>query len=142
MATPVLIVGEAPGREFGGEPLAGYASRLPGIESHDRENLLAEWPGKDGKGDAFPWLEAKDAAEILLHFVPPDVRIVLMGTRVARAFGFERHEYVWLTWFGARGRTFAVCPHPSGIVRWWNDPANVRRARGFFEELDAPPNGD
>jgi hypothetical protein len=26
-------------------------------------------------------------------------------------------------------------PHTSGLVHWWNDPANVRKAERFFKKI-------
>jgi hypothetical protein len=47
---------------------------------------------------------------------------VLLGRRVAAAFGLASAPY--LEWTEARGRTWVVMPHPSGVNRWWNDEEN------------------
>jgi hypothetical protein len=133
-STPVLVVGEAPGRG-NGEPLESAWRKLPALAYLDRVNLLSTYPGRNGKGAAFPIAEASDAAAGILLSVPADVPLVLMGARVALAFGIPRREYDWLDWFEWRGRSIAVCPHPSGIVRWWNDPENAGRAAAFFSGL-------
>ena len=63
-------------------------------------------------------------------------RYLLCGRRVAAAFGF-RADVAYLRWYRWEGKWYAVIPHPSGIVRWYNDPANVQRARRFLRRLAA-----
>lgn len=135
----VLLVGQAPSRDTcGGPPFSGRSGRrladLAGVK-HDelREvfalvNLLDRWPGKNGRGDAFPMGEAR-AAAARLDLSKHDV-VVLVGKSVARAFGIGEAEY-----FAERVGGVFVVPHPSGVNRWWNDAANEERARRFMEEL-------
>ncbi len=63
-------------------------------------------------------------------------RIVLLGLKVAAAFGL--HKLPLLEWQNvvAHGTRFkaARCPHPSNVNQWWNDDANVKRARHFLSE--------
>jgi hypothetical protein len=135
-AVRVLVVGEAPGRVGAGTTLEGAARRVPEILRLERTNLLAEYPGRYGKGTHWPLALAKAEATYLL-LEHPRRPLVLMGARVAAAFELARSDYEWLEWFPWRDRRLAVCPHPSGIVRWWNDPANVMLARKFFDALDS-----
>lgn len=111
----MILVGQAPGpRTDPGEPLSGRCV-----------NLLGAYPGRSGKGDAFPAGEARLAAAAL------DARgalVVLLGLGVTRAFK------VAAPWFGRRG-AFVVAPHPSGVSRWWNEAGNRRRARRFWRAL-------
>lgn len=137
-----LLVGEAPSRE-GGEPMGGrVGARLAAaagltvdefLRRCDRVNLLSRCPGKAGrpKGHAFPAEEARVAAEAL------DVRgrvVVILGKRVARACGLR--DVAWLTEVRLRDAELAfVVPHPSGIVRWYNDPANLDDLKVLMRRL-------
>jgi len=119
-------------------------SELAGVEFHewlaltDRYNVLDRWPGRDGKGDAFP---KRDAALGILRLAPliHSRRVVLLGKRAAGAFKFS-DEY--LRWdrrrivIGFRQVHFegAIFPHPSGINRWWNVPGNEKRAARFLRK--------
>lgn len=68
-----------------------------------------------------------------------ELRVVALGRLVGTALG--RAEAPWLAWkeiymptVTVWGTTVhvAVMPHPSGLNRWYNDPSNVERARGFM----------
>lgn len=118
------IVGQAPGRTRGERealegPCGDRFARLAGLggvgELRARArlvNLLGEWPGRAGKGDAFL------AGEVLL-----------LGRGVARAF---RVDSPFLEWRRVGGAVVAVVPHPSGVSRWWNCPENRARASAFL----------
>lgn len=106
-----------------------------GAQGLPRTNLLRAYPGRAGKGAAFPAEAGRAAAQRLLRRTRRDVPLVLLGTRVAASLGLRRADYDFLEWIEHRGRAMAVVPHPSGIVLWWNDPENRRAAREFFEEL-------
>jgi uracil-DNA glycosylase len=92
----ILFVGQAPSRDTeGGPPFSGRSGRrlasLCGLahsdlpKMFDLANLLDRWPGKAGKGDAFPLEEARaGAARLDLSGRP---LVVLVGRNVARAFG-------------------------------------------------------
>jgi uracil-DNA glycosylase len=135
----VIIIGQAPGPRGDGEPLSGQAGRrlsaLCGLTvdaylaQFERVNLLTHFPGKAGKGDAFPLPAARKAAAALLPALEGR-RVVLLGGKVAAAFGLQQAPL--LVWRPLGGAMVAVAPHPSGINRWWNDPRNVRRARRFW----------
>lgn len=67
--------------------------------------------------------------------------VLLMGRRVATAFGFgsarllEWQDGMWVgseLWVASQ---FVVFPHPSGLNRWWNEPDNVERARRFLRDV-------
>lgn len=140
-AVTPLIVGEAPNRAGQGRRpnttlTGGRIARLhPRANEVPRTNILREWPGPQGKGSAFPLEIAGPAAMRLWRRKPLRVPFLVIGTRAAAAFGIRRQDYEYLEWFEHRGRLVAVCPHPSGIVLWWNDPANVVRAGRFFREM-------
>lgn len=106
-----LIVGQAPSRKAG--QFRGRSGRrlaaLLGVEHEKLEvlfdvvNLIPHFPGKDGKGDAFPMNEARDAAKDLDVWNRPFV--LLVGKQVARACGVARPRYFELLVFQ---RAFAV----------------------------------
>jgi hypothetical protein len=120
-------------------------------------NLLDAWPGAAvGGGSQFPHEAGVDAASALVEFVTarvPRARLVLLGRRVARAFGVgeDRPWFEWsgLTWKSAAlGPTGAnprgllevvVFPHPSSTSHFWNERANVDAARRFLLSLVRPP---
>ena len=137
-----LLIGQAPSRL--GDPakpctgrfmrfLCGVAgvSTLAYLRAFERRNLLPAWPGKSGKGDAFPMEEARAAAAGM------DVRgrtVVCCGRKVAGAFGVRAG---FLSETEKDGAAFVVLPHPSGVNRWWNSRSNRRRARRLLRRLIA-----
>jgi uracil-DNA glycosylase len=141
-----LIIGQAPGRRGDGEPLSGMAGRRLAalccleleelLDRFERVNLLKTFPGKSGKGDAFPLAEARTAAVGLLSAVAAHRHTILLGSNVARAFQLHRLPLLeWRDAFRDLGSFVAVCPHPSGVNRWWNDSANFVRASRFWRDL-------
>lgn len=148
-----VLVGEAPSRDTEGRPpFSGRSGRrlaeLLGEDLDEAfllENLLQRWPGpaSSGKGSAFPLGPARKSARRLVREYRGR-RFVLVGWRVAAAFGVPVHVARPLRWYGdwahsldgsgAGAGSFAVLPHPSGVNLWWNDPANVERARRFLRE--------
>ena len=135
-----LLVGQAPSRTSDPRrPLEGKGApaRLAGLlgmraedlnRSFRRMNVLDEWPGRCGKGDAFPAGLAREAAKK----VRLRGRVVFLGKGAARAFGFRGEFLGWSDFGGSRA---AIFPHPSGVNRWFNDAGNRRRAREFMEEI-------
>lgn len=132
-----LLIGEAPSRTS--DPLRPFSGTTGGRivalagqpleQSWQLANLLPAWPGRAGKGTRWDRAAARRAALAL------DVegrRVVFVGRRVAAAFGHQHAPF--LEWLDdpERGCRFAVLPHPSGIVRWWNEPANADAARSFL----------
>ena len=103
------------------------------LRNTDRRNLFDEWPGKDGKGDAWDAKEAKRRASVLKDRLVGR-RVLFVGRRAAAAFGLR--DLPWLTWKSvSRGTKVAAIPHPSGIVLWWNDRENRRAARSFLNGI-------
>lgn len=145
-----LLVGQAPGpRSDPAEPLSGRCgarlAELCGLElpdflaRFDRVNLIKEFPGKAGKGDAFPMAEARANAinvlkPSLVHPWKRPIAVVLLGGNVCRAFFYPPPRP--LVWVPSLLFRFSCCPHPSGVNRWWNDPANVRAAQKFWRRLE------
>lgn len=146
MTAKVLIVGQAPSvRSDPFEPLSGRSGRrlasLCGLQleefllAYDRVNLIPEFPGKLSKGDAFPIERARLLTRHVLDRVRPR-RLVLLGGGVARAFGLPAASQR-LRWASLGRHEAAVCPHPSGVCQWWNDPLNVGQARSFWLSLES-----
>ena len=142
-----LLIGQAPSRSRARlAPLSGQSGRrlarycdvnLAGfLHMFERRNLLTDWPGKaPGGGDLFPVLDGRRAADAMREAVSERV-VVLLGAGVARAF--RLHHLPILTWSKFHKDSLgavAVCPHPSGRSRWWNDPANREAAIAFWREL-------
>lgn len=142
-----LIVGEAPART--GDPMRPLEgpcgiklAEVFGItydeylETFSRLNVLHEWPGRGGKGDDFPMAQARECAR---QIVIEKRTTFLLGKRVAQAFGFRpQARFLSGYFFPEQEWRIMIIPHPSGINIWWNDPANVRRAkkqaRRFLED--------
>ena len=61
--------------------------------------------------------------------------MVLVGTRVARAFGIESPEFFEWTRREDFGFNLVVIPHPSGVNLWWNKKENKERGTKFLREL-------
>lgn len=153
---PLLIVGEAPGRGGAGEPLAGRSGRrladLAGVLMEtfllgtERINVMPEWPGKAGKGDRFALLAAIPHARSRVLPTAVGRHVVLLGragAAVERALleaacldarDLAFTHFSWHHVLSVRS-TFACCPHPSGISRWWNISGNVEAARAFWAGL-------
>jgi len=141
-----LLLGEAPNRWQGEDPIQRgrhtlYREDLAELcgltmpafyRCFVRANLLSRWPGRSGRGSAFPPAEARRRAESVAQHLGSFRSVVLVGRRVARAFG--RYKQDWYAWYDD-GPRVAVVPHPSRVNRYWNDPANVRAAEAFFRLL-------
>lgn len=139
-----LLIGQAPSRRGSPEePLnSKRLAALSGLERYqflvmfERRNLLREWPGKNGKGDAFPMDEARRAAAQM----EPDLagrRVVFMGRGAADAFRLCAEYLDWREVFPARSGAYlaAVMPHPSGVNTWWNSKKNTEAAERFMREM-------
>lgn len=103
---------------------------------HEMHNLLDAWHGKRSKGDHFPFAKARIAAlKFQMHVCNPARNFVIVGNKTAQAFGLYNVPYFRWVKLGPVRLNVAVVPHPSGIVRWWNRLANVRKARKFLRSL-------
>jgi uracil-DNA glycosylase len=135
-----LIIGPAPGRG-NGETLAGLSGRrianLCGISvdeylaKFERINLLPKCP------EEFCNAELQAAKSIATEIVYAKRllgrRTVILGEFAWRAFLlWDVEDFEWTSDPSTR---LARCPHPSGRNRFWNDPANVERARVFWRDL-------
>lgn len=141
-------MGQAPSRDTEGRaPFSGRSGRFlcdvlslpdpalpPDVRlrrAFDLVNLVDRWPGKAGKGDAFPMAEGRAAARAVLAVAPHD-RLVLCGANVARCFGV-RPDLLASGIVG--GKVFLVLPHPSGVNRWWNAPGSRELAARALWDL-------
>ena len=143
-----LVVGEAPSRTSDpADPITGRCgakiAALAGLtvdefaDRFERANLLDAYPGKlDGsKGTLWDPISAKKRAdEIVGERFGASRYVVLLGRRVATAFGVGRVDYMEET-AAIRGAAVVVLPHPSGINRWYNDARNVARASAFMKRI-------
>jgi hypothetical protein len=152
-AWATLLVGEAPNRwmEQNNAPhhalwrhdLAGLAglTMLEFLRCFARCDLLDRYPGRQGRGSAFPLAEARPRADALLEALrsesSPFVRVVLVGRRTAQACGHSDPWFYWRTLdvSPARAIDFACAPHPSKVSTWWRDEGNVAQARAFWTGL-------
>lgn len=143
---PLVIVGEAPagaGTEVlpALEGLVGRRlAKMMGVSDEVyfantiRKNIF-ETPD-EGK----PWEhhEAYVRALRMMGAMPVNARIVLLGKKVATAFKVVNlPEYEWHSavriWSGDT-LWLAHIPHPSGLNRKYNDPADRERASAFLRE--------
>lgn len=140
----VLVVGQAPSRDTDGHaPFTGRSGRrlagLLGVDAlHDHVlvlNLVERWPGKAGKGDAFPMAEARETAGAVLALPdePEPWRLVLCGANVARAFGLRDVRPLDVVVVGAK--ELLMLPHPSGINRWWNGDGHEQAASAVLRSF-------
>ena len=155
-STPaVLFVGEAPSPSTDGRPGAAPLVGETGLR-------LARWAGLSPAAfraraactnlfDRIPqrWDEAEARARAawmwgeLTSARPAGAVhegvgvVVLLGARVARAFGATRAP-LYATAQTA-GPALATMPHPSGLNHYWNEAAHVRRAERFLRRLLGQP---
>ena len=95
-----------------------------------RTNLLEH-------GERWGARRARERAARVLDAFPAE-RYVLLGSRVAAAFGLPYAPFTVTTSYGREHlRHFLVLPHPSGRCRAWNDPRAASAARGAFERFAA-----
>lgn len=117
----------------------------------DRRNLIEMWPGSEAErtgtlargssGDVFPIHEARARAALITPTLAGRY-VLFMGRGVAGAFGKggrveagEHQQPDILEWnVDAKNLyEYAIFPHTSRVSRWWNTPANRKRARAFLK---------
>lgn len=151
-AWATLLVGEAPNRwmeesnaphhALWREDLAELAdlNMIEFLRCFARCDLLDRYPGRQGRGSAFPLAEARPRAAALLEALrapsSPFVRVVLVGRRTAQACGHSDPFFHTRT-LDVPGRAidFTCVPHPSKVSTWWKQEENVAQARAFWSEL-------
>lgn len=153
-----LLIGQAPGpntREdlplypYPRTSAGGRLLELTGLNRReylllfDRTNLLYYFPGRHKRDDKWPVRHARVAASAARALLTGR-QVVMVGRRVADAFGVEVdwHEWTWLqterycpvTRRDPRAKV-AVVPHPSGRNHWYNKSGNWESARAFWSEF-------
>lgn len=103
----------------------------------DRFNTIERFPGKSGRGDAFP----KDVAmaEAQRHFGEKKLWgkvCVIVGKANADCYAWHGDKPEPLTLVKqSAGGWWGWMPHTSGIVQFWNKEENRDRARLFFDQV-------
>ena len=106
------------------------------LDRFERRNLLV--------GSRWSVPEARRAAVALLRELDTCDRLVLLGARVAAAFGVPFRENLCAVWWlevghdHRRPRWTLVLPHPSGRSREWNDPEMRGRVRAAVVQIQRP----
>ncbi len=128
-----VIVGLDPGKNSGplgaeypsGKRLAELAEvDGPTFEREfDRVNLCPEAGGDHYEG------------AVNLRPILRGRRVITLGRIASEQLGSPKE---WLKWELCGDHVAASMPHPSGLSRWWNDPANVREANRFMTEARGP----
>lgn len=77
---------------------------------------------------------ARDGVARVVGAYHPDAPLVLLGVKVARAFGLRGAPFTWgchpvPAAGGPERRVVVFLPHPSGRCRAWNDPDSYESAR-------------
>lgn len=145
-----LIIGEAPGKN--GDPSKPCEGRIGArlaacagityeeyLTLFDRINLLDEQPQDAPKGMAFNVKQAGKIARAMEPTLEERPLVLLLGKRVAGAFGFTGAEYFQMTTLGriAAQTPFYIVPHPSGVNRWWNELGNELQMIRFMHSIVA-----
>ena len=142
----VLLVGEAPTERGDPEqPLIGPSgrrlARLAGVtypngflRAFDRVNVVPHFPGYARESTTVVWPRGVAAGRGRRILEATDGRyVLLLGRRVAAAMGFPQARFLKIWHVGES--VLGLLPHPSGLSRWWNDEANVRRAQRFVRSF-------
>lgn len=140
-----LIIGEAPSKnETTEHPIEGRVGKrlatccgmtLQDFLKHfDRVNLLHVRQDTKEKGFEFDAKAGKAAADELRKSFQPDQVVLFLGGRVSEAFGVHGPYFEQRVVNGINTRAFIV-PHPSGVNRWWNDPANLAQMNTFMRSI-------
>jgi hypothetical protein len=74
------------------------------------------------------------ARELVVHV--RSAPLVLLGAKVAAAFGLPFEPYSTRKWVGhEKEQVIVILPHPSGLSRAWNAPDAVEKARRAVDPL-------
>lgn len=119
-----------------GRRLARYAGLESDVELLDHFEMVNLFRDPDAAWDRDVARRRARAIEIGL-VAGRRSRVILLSSPVAQAFGRPYHPLFQWTESTTCGWDYevAVCPHPSGLVRWWNDPENVRKAGMFLDSV-------
>lgn len=112
------------------EGCAGHRlqSKILGIS--DKE-YLGIWRTNLCGGRGWIMADARARVKELISGIPPWKTIVLLGRKVAAAFGVgEVKPFQMVQEIG--GLTLLLLPHPSGLCREWYKPGAIQKARGLL----------
>jgi hypothetical protein len=99
--------------------------------------LVDAWPGRTSRGKGFPSGQATVNAAHLFRMLPADADLVLVGTKVAEAFGVQGAYLRWRTvQQDGLTRRVAVFPLPGSVRDWWADPKHATAAARFLRAVD------
>lgn len=137
----IILIGEAPGREsIAARPslaLTGSSGRnlcrIAGWEWTDYLRYTARYNLFLDPQPRWDDLEAQRRAAKIEGLPLGGHRVLLLGTKVAAAFHFGMIPLY--TWSHEDWADVARVPHPSGLNRMWNSPAELARARAFLGPL-------
>lgn len=138
----LVIVGEAPSNAQARRcPLEGKSGNrlaaLAGMSFQELSRLTIiinatnGYARRRGKGRTINARAAKKFFANELLDMRPSIVLVL-GKRLAHAAGLRKEYFIEQCLVGAKAYVF---PHPSGVNRWFNDPANEFRACKFLRKL-------
>lgn len=143
-----LIIGQAPSRDSDpASPFSGKSGAMLAeiigishgefLDRFDRRNLFPTYPGRgSGKGDRWPQTLARKRAIEMIPSLDGRAAVILAGSNVAHAFGVAVRPLDWhFVNLDRASFSALVIPHPSGIVLWWNDPANRARASDVLRHI-------
>lgn len=121
----IYVVGESLGSGGTRRRLAALFE-VPEAEMMDAVLWLNLWE--------YPGARPERYVRLVEESADPTDAIILLGRRVQRAFGLEQQEPLTTIVRGS-GTTILCLPHPSGLNRWWNDPAHVVEATTALRAL-------
>lgn len=110
------------------------ANRIVRLLEWEPERLVAVFPVRTNLWETpkrkWPAV-AKARIGALRSVVADHDGVVVIGRRAATEFGLG--EWPPMTWKGGWIRPVAMLPYPSGPCYFWQESANVARAKEFFE---------
>jgi len=126
-----MVVGEAPGGKknarSGDSTLAGAVGsglRLRNLSGLTHDEWVSGWVRINLCRNEWDPRKAQEKADYLRRdMFRGRPAIVLLGAKVARAFGYEFKPFCSIV---VAGTTVYTIPHPSGLCRYWNDPDYVK----------------
>lgn len=130
--TETIIIAEAPGERDAPPdgPTWAALAELAGVR--DVRQL-----GRPATLLGFPCRPRPAKLRAFAAAVPLEGQIVLLGRRMAAAFGASKRKP--LEWQEMGGAMVASFPHPSGANRWWNRDENRAAAVTFLRALAVAP---